>query len=281
MLVFTEIKSLQKELNSKAKNGTVGFVPTMGALHKGHLSLVMAARNENDLVVASIFVNPTQFNNSSDLENYPKTLEEDLSMLKEAGCDYVFTPTVSEMYPKAVCSESFSFEGLEHEMEGKFRAGHFDGVGTVVRRLFEIVSPDKAYFGEKDFQQLQIIKTMVKNSALPVQIISCPIYREKDGLAMSSRNTRLTKEHRNVAPMIFKVLTEVKRKFGTESANDIAQWVENEFKSEPLLELEYFEIADEKTLKSAHVIEKNGNYRAFIAVFAGEIRLIDNISLTN
>ena len=280
MLVFTEIKSLQKELNSKAENNSVGFVPTMGALHKGHLSLVKIARSQNDLVVASIFVNPTQFNNSHDLENYPKTIEKDLSMLKEAGCDYVFTPSVSEMYPEDVRSEAFSFDGLEYEMEGKFRAGHFDGVGTIVRRLFDIISPDKAYFGEKDFQQLQIIRTMVKNSDLPVEIISCPIYREDDGLAMSSRNTRLTKEHRIAAPLIFKVLSEVKKKFGTENASHIAQWVENEFEKEPLLELEYFEIADEKTLKSAHELEKNGNYRAFIAVFAGEIRLIDNISLS-
>ena len=281
MLVFTDVKSLRRELNSKAENISVGFVPTMGALHKGHLSLVKTAKSENDLVVASIFVNPTQFNNSEDLENYPKTLEEDLSMLEVVGCDYVFTPSVLEMYPENLHSEAFSFDGMEFEMEGKFRAGHFDGVGTVVRRLFEIVSPNKAYFGEKDFQQLQIIRTMVKNLGLSVQIIGCPIYRENDGLAMSSRNARLTKEHRNVAPIIHKVLSEVKNKFGVENANDIAQWVENEFKREPLLKLEYFEIADEKTLKSAYEIEKNGNYRAFIAVFAGEIRLIDNISLTN
>lgn len=281
MQVFKEIKSLQKELNSKGQNKSVGFVPTMGALHQGHLSLVKSARAENDIVVASIFVNPTQFNNASDLENYPKTLDEDLRMLEAIGCDLVFTPSVAEMYAENVSSEVFSFDGLEHEMEGKFRAGHFDGVGTIVRRLFEIVNPTNAYFGEKDFQQLQIIRTMVRNLELPVNIIGCPIFRENDGLAMSSRNTRLTKEHRIVAPMIFKVLSEVKSRFGTENVNDIVQWVDNEFKREPLLELEYFEIADERTLKSVSNFEKNGNYRAFIAVFAGEIRLIDNISLTN
>ena len=281
MQVFKEIKSLQKELNSKGQNQSVGFVPTMGALHEGHLSLVKSAKAENDVVVASIFVNPTQFNNASDLENYPVTLEEDLRMLEEAGCDLVFTPSVSEMYAENVSSEVFSFDGLEHEMEGKFRAGHFDGVGTIVRRLFEIVNPTNAYFGEKDFQQLQIIRTMVKNLELSVNIIGCPIFREDDGLAMSSRNTRLTKEHRNAAPMIFRVLSEAKSRFGTENVNDIAQWVENEFKREPLLQLEYFEIADEKTLKSVKKIENNANYRAFIAVFAGEIRLIDNINLTN
>ena len=281
MQVFKEIKSLQKELNSKGQNQSVGFVPTMGALHEGHLSLVKSAKAENDVVVASIFVNPTQFNNASDLENYPVTLEEDLRMLEEAGCDLVFTPSVSEMYAENVSSEVFSFDGLEHEMEGKFRAGHFDGVGTIVRRLFEIVNPTNAYFGEKDFQQLQIIRTMVKNLELSVNIIGCPIFREDDGLAMSSRNTRLTKEHRNAAPMIFRVLSEAKSRFGTENVNDIAQWVENEFKREPLLQLEYFEIADENTLKSVKKIENNANYRAFIAVFAGEIRLIDNINLTN
>lgn len=281
MLVFSDIKSLQKELNSKGPNQSLGFVPTMGALHKGHLSLVKMAKSDNQFVATSIFVNPTQFNNASDLENYPKTLDADLEMLKEAGCDYVFVPTVSEMYAENVSSEVFSFDGLEFEMEGKFRSGHFDGVGTIVRRLFEIVKPTKAYFGEKDFQQLQIIRTMVRKLDLSVQIVGCPIFREDDGLAMSSRNQRLTKEHRNAAPLIFKVLSEVKNRFGIENAKDIVQWVENEFKREPLLELEYFEIADESTLKAVRKIQKNGNYRAFIAVFAGEIRLIDNISLTN
>lgn len=281
MLVFSDIKSIQKELQVNSDNFTVGFVPTMGALHQGHLSLVAQAKRENSVAVVSIFVNPTQFNNASDLDNYPKTLDEDLRMLKDIGCDYVFTPTVSEMYAQNVNSENFTFDGLEFEMEGKFRAGHFDGVGTIVRRLFEIVNPTKAYFGEKDFQQLQIIRTMVRNLELPVQIVGCPIYREDDGLAMSSRNQRLTKEHRKVAPLIFKVLSEVQKRFGTENVTTIMQWVESEIKEEPLLELEYFEIADEATLKSVSKIEKNGKYRAFIAVFAGDIRLIDNISLAN
>ncbi len=281
MEVFTEIKLLQNKIGLKAQNSSVGFVPTMGALHKGHLSLVTIAKSENETVVASIFINPTQFNNSDDLDNYPKTLETDLAMLESVGCDYVFAPSVSEMYAENVSSENFSFDGLEFEMEGKFRTGHFDGVGTIVRRLFEIVNPDKAYFGEKDFQQLQIIRTMVKNLKLPVEIIGCPIYREDDGLAMSSRNARLTKKHRNAAPMIHKVLSEVKLRFGTENVKNIVQWVDNEFEREPLLKLEYFEIADESTLKSVQKIDKKGNYRAFIAVFAGEIRLIDNISLIN
>ena len=281
MQVFSEIKTLQKELKANVLHSELGFVPTMGALHQGHLSLVERAKTENRWVVVSIFVNPTQFNNQEDLINYPNTLDADLEKLEAAGCDLVFVPSVSEMYRENVSSETFSFNGLENEMEGKFRAGHFDGVGTIVRRLFEIVRPAKAYFGEKDFQQLQIIRTMVKNLALPVQIIGCPIMREDDGLAMSSRNERLTKEHRSIASMIFRVLSEVKKRFGTENVDAIAQWVEHEFHTEPLMELEYFEIAEEETLKSVQKFKRNGNYRAFIAVFAGDIRLIDNISLTN
>lgn len=281
MEVFSEIKTLQEALSSKGKNKSIGFVPTMGALHEGHLSLVDAAKENNDLVVVSIFVNPTQFNNPDDLENYPNTLQTDLELLEAQGCHVVFVPSVVEMYRENVSSETFSFDGLEYEMEGKFRAGHFDGVGTIVRRLFEIVKPTNAYFGEKDFQQLQIIRTMVRNLKLPVKIIGCPIFRETDGLAMSSRNTRLTKEHRSIAPMLYKVLSEVKNRFGTENVDSIVQWVEHEFLGEPLLELEYFEIAEEETLKSVQKFKRSGNYRAFIAVFAGEIRLIDNMSLTN
>ena len=281
MQVFSETKTLQEALNSKGKNYSIGFVPTMGALHRGHMSLVHEAKEHNDLVVVSIFVNPTQFDNADDLDKYPKTLQADLELLEAQGCQFVFVPSIAEMYRENVSSETFSFDGLEFEMEGKFRAGHFDGVGTIVRRLFEIVKPTNAYFGEKDFQQLQIIRTMVKNLKLPVKIIGCPIFREDDGLAMSSRNTRLTKEHRTIAPMIFKVLSEVKNRFGTENVDAIVQWVEQEFYEEPLLELEYFEIAEEETLKSVQKFKRNGKYRAFIAVFAGEIRLIDNISLTN
>ena len=279
MLVFGKIKLIQQKIESLKNGTTVGFVPTMGALHKGHLSLVEKAKKENDIVVVSIFVNPTQFDNVEDLINYPKTIEKDLLLLKAANCDIVFTPTSEEIYDDNIQSQSFDFDGLEYLMEGKFRKGHFNGVGTVVARLFEIIKPHKAYFGEKDFQQLQIIRKMVEKRNLPVQIIPCPIHREKDGLAMSSRNTRLTKEHRAVAPFIYKTLKKVKIKFGTKDASEVLKWVEKEFKKEPLLTLEYIEIADEETLLPIEIKNPKKKYRAFIAVFAGKIRLIDNISL--
>lgn len=279
MLVFAKIKSIQQKIKSLPKGTTIGFVPTMGALHKGHLSLIEKAKEENDIVIVSIFVNPTQFDKQEDLVNYPKTIDADLSLLKAVFCDIVFTPTAEEIYANNIKSVSFNFDGLEHQMEGKFRTGHFDGVGTIVKRLFEVVSPNKSYFGEKDFQQLQIIRKMVEMNQLPVKIVPCEIYREDDGLAMSSRNARLTNEHRNAAPFIYKTLKEAKIKFGTKNALDVIQWVENEFKKQPLLELEYFEIADEDSLLPLKIKDEKQKYRAFIAVFAGNIRLIDNISL--
>lgn len=279
MLVFAKIKSIQQKINSLKKGTTIGFVPTMGALHKGHLSLIEKAKEENDIVVVSIFVNPTQFDKQEDLVNYPKTIDTDLSMLKSVFCDYVFTPTAEEIYANNIQSTSFNFDGLEHQMEGKFRAGHFDGVGTIVKRLFEIVKPHKSYFGEKDFQQLQIIRKMVEKHQIPVKIIGCDIFRENDGLAMSSRNTRLTNEHRSAAPFIYKTLKQAKIEFGTKNAAEVIQWVENEFKKQPLLELEYFEIAQEETLLPIKNKIESQKYRAFIAVFAEKIRLIDNISL--
>ena len=279
MLVFTKIKSVQQKIKSLKKSTTVGFVPTMGALHEGHLSLVNQAKKENDIVVVSIFVNPTQFDKKEDLVNYPKTIDKDLSLLKSVYCDFVFAPSAQEIYQNNIQSQSFSFEGLEYQMEGKFRDGHFNGVGTIVKRLFEIVNPHKAYFGEKDFQQLQIIRNMVKNFKIPIKIVGCEIYREEDGLAMSSRNARLTKEHRNASPFIFEILKKAKFKIGTKNALEIMNWVENEFKKHPLLELEYFEIANEETLKSVKKMNPKQKYRAFVAVFAGKIRLIDNISL--
>jgi pantoate--beta-alanine ligase len=279
MLVFAKIKSVQQKIKSLKKGTSVGFVPTMGALHKGHLSLIKQAKKENDIVVVSIFVNPTQFNKQEDLINYPKTIDTDLSLLKSVYCDLVFTPTAEEIYSNNIQSQVFDFDGLEQQMEGKFRDGHFNGVGTIVKRLFQIVTPNKAYFGEKDFQQLQIIRKLVQKNQIPVKIIGCDIFRENDGLAMSSRNSRLTKEHRNVSPFIYQTLKKAKIKFGTISAPEVIKWVENEFKNQPLLELEYFEIADEATLQSIKNKESKQKYRAFIAVFAGKIRLIDNISL--
>jgi len=279
MLVFAKIISVQQKIESLKNGTTIGFVPTMGALHEGHLSLVEKAKKENDIVVVSIFVNPTQFDNADDLINYPKTIDKDLSLLKSTNCDIVFTPTPEEIYANDVQSQSFDFEGLEFQMEGKFREGHFNGVGTIVERLFIIVEPHKAYFGEKDFQQIQIIRKMVEKRNLPVKIIACPIHREKDGLAMSSRNIRLTKEQRASAPFIYKTLKKAKAEFGTKNALEVLKWVENEFKNHPLFNLEYFEIADEDTLLPGETKNSTKKYRAFIAVFAGKVRLIDNISL--
>ena len=282
MKIFKKRDQLKSFLEESKKNKkTIGFVPTMGALHKGHLFLIEQAKKKNDLTVASIFVNPTQFNNQEDLDNYPKTLEKDIELLESVSCDVLFVPTIAEIYHKNVVSNKFDFDGLEHEMEGKYRAGHFDGVGTIVKTLFEIISPKNAYFGEKDFQQLQIIKKLVTKNQLPISIKGCAIYREKDGLAMSSRNARLSSEQRKVAPIIYKVLKKVKKKFPEETEEEISEWVENQFKNHPFLQLEYFTIADEKSLNPINIKEFDKKYRAFIAVFAGNIRLIDNIQLKN
>lgn len=281
MIVFAKKSELKAKISSfKEKNMTIGFVPTMGALHLGHLALVKEALTYNDQVVVSIFVNPTQFNNPEDLKKYPRTLDKDVDLLKTLSENIiVYAPTVEDIYEGQTKSQKFDFDGLEHQMEGKFRKGHFDGVGTIVKRLFEIVTPNNAYFGEKDFQQLAIIKKMVSKYSIPVNIIGCKIHREDSGLALSSRNLRLTPEHKKVAPFIYKTLKTAKTKFGTKSANNVTEWVENQFAKHKLLELEYFTIADEATLTTVKRKSKNLKYRAFIAVYAGEIRLIDNIAL--
>ncbi len=278
MKIFKTKNQLHQHLNTfKTKNNTIGFVQTMGALHQGHLSLIKKSKKKTDITVVSIFVNPTQFDNKEDLEKYPNTLKNDILLLKSVVCDVLFTPSVDEIYNGKTVSTHFDFDGLEHQMEGKFRDGHFDGVGTIVKTLFEIVQPTIAFFGKKDFQQLQIIKKMVKKENIPVKIKGCEIFREKDGLAMSSRNTRLTKEYRKAAPFIYKTLKKAKKKFGTITAKELTEWVEKKFKKHPLLKLEYFTIADEKTLETASEIHPKKKYRGFIAVFAGDIRLIDNI----
>lgn len=282
MKIFTSKSEIKEFLSAlKMDKKSIGFVPTMGALHQGHLSLIKRAKKKKDIAVVSIFVNPTQFDNKEDLDKYPKTYESDVALLESVDCDVLFFPSVEEIYAENVTSEEFDFDGLEHQMEGRFRDGHFDGVGTIVKTLFEIVEPDTAYFGKKDFQQLQIIKKLVEKYNLPVKIKGRPIFREDDGLAMSSRNTRLTKEHREAAPFIYKTLKKAKKKFGAKSPEDLTIWVEKQFKKHPLLELEYFTIADEETLQTAKEIKENKQYRAFIAVFAGDIRLIDNIRLKN
>ena len=279
MQVYYKNKSLQNNL-AKLKTGeSIGFIPTMGALHKGHLSLINRAKKENDIIVVSIFVNPTQFDKKQDLLKYPRTLKKDLDLLESVDCDFVFIPSVQEMYDENISASQFDFDGLDFEMEGKHRKGHFDGVGTIVKRLLSIVRPTKAYFGEKDFQQLQIIKKLVYKNNIPVKIIGCEIHREDDGLAMSSRNTRLNKDQRNKASFIYETLKKAKEKFTTNSISEVIKWVENEFEKNLTFELEYFEIANIETLKSTKRKSKKSTYRAFIAAFVGDVRLIDNIAL--
>ena len=272
------LKSFIKTFENK--NTTIGFVPTMGALHQGHLSLMQQSLQENQLTVVSIFVNPTQFNNPEDLQKYPRTLEEDSLKINNLDSNIIiYAPTVVDIYDKKIESKHFDFDGLENQMEGQFRPGHFDGVGTIVKCLFEIVTPTKAYFGEKDFQQLQIIKKLTTKNNLPVTIVGCPIFREKNGLAMSSRNERLTGLEREQASIIFETLQQAKELFKTKTATETTQWVETVFDKHELFELEYFQIANEETLEPCLEKSSDQNYRAFIAVFVNNIRLIDTISL--
>jgi len=281
MLIFTNKRDLIDYLNVVSPSySDIGLVPTMGALHDGHLSLISRCTFENRITVISIFVNPTQFNNSEDLEKYPRVLERDIDLIKTVDPDVViFTPNSYDIYDGDVKSESFDFDGLENVMEGKFRPGHFNGVATIVKKLFHIVKPKNAYFGEKDFQQLQIIKKMVIKENIPVNMVLCDLIREKNGLAMSSRNERLTKEDRNEAGIIFRILQGVKEKFITENPVNIYQWVSLEFKKHPNFILEYFEITEELTLLPIVEKIKNKRYRAFIAVFNNNVRLIDTLSL--
>ena len=281
MNIFYGKAALRDYLKSiKTPDSTIGFVPTMGALHQGHLALMQKSLSENEYTVVSIFVNPTQFNNPEDLAKYPRTLAEDVEKLTALNPKIIlYAPTVEDIYDGTPQSQSFNFDGLENQMEGKFRPGHFDGVGTIVKRLFEIIEPTRAYFGEKDFQQLQIVKKMVAKNNLKVTIIGCLIFRESNQLAMSSRNERLSALERDEAAIIYKTLTQVKEKFTTDSPLQISEWVQKEFDNNPQFILEYFVIADEETLLECTLKNKNKKYRAFIAVLVNNIRLIDTISL--
>ena len=281
MHIFYEKVALIKYIKSiKTNLSKIGFVPTMGALHQGHLSLMQKSISENDITVVSVFVNPTQFNNAADLAKYPRTLEDDIKKIETLNPEIiVYAPAVHDIYEGETLSQIFDFDGLENQMEGKFRPGHFDGVGTVVKRLFEIVNPTNAYFGEKDFQQLQIIRKMAAKNKMKVNVISCPIYRESNGLAMSSRNEFLTSREKQEASLIYKILIEARMKFKTNSATTVTKWVQREFEKNTDFKLEYFQIADEETLLPCTRKNKNKKYRAFIAVFFNNIRLIDTISL--
>jgi pantoate--beta-alanine ligase len=276
MLLVKTIRELQNSLNDSRKSGTVGFVPTMGALHRGHISLVKQAVRENQTVVVSIFVNPTQFNDSNDLDKYPRTLETDLKLLENTDCQIVFAPNANEVYPKPDMRK-FNFGKLETVMEGKHRPGHFNGVAQVVSKLFDMVKPDKAYFGLKDFQQLAIIKLMVKQIKSPVEIVSCPTVREKSGLAMSSRNELLTAEQRKNAAHIFKILSIAKEQKGQKSVEELVNWVVETINKNPFLNVEYFEIVDDEQLQPIKNWDEKNLKIGCVAAFCGDVRLIDNI----
>lgn len=277
MELYSTIPALQSALNIKrAKGLKIGFVPTMGALHEGHLSLVDQANRSCDCVVVSIFVNPTQFNDPNDLLNYPRTIEADQQMLAERGCDYLFFPSVEEIYPD-VDTRKFDFGDLETVMEGAFRPGHFNGVAQVVSRLFDIVNPDSAFFGRKDFQQLAIIKALVKQLNVPIEIVACDIIREPDGLAMSSRNKLLTEQYRALATQIFKTLTEAHKMASIESVSKVKEFVISQLNRDALLKVEYFDIVNSVTLLPVKSWNDPGIKIGCIAVYAGKVRLIDNL----
>jgi pantoate--beta-alanine ligase len=277
MKVFTTIKETSDYLSrQKAEDMQIGFVPTMGALHEGHLSLMQQAKEENDLLAVSVFVNPIQFNNAADLEKYPRDMDRDRKLLEQIGCDVLFAPDVEEMYPEPETT-AYDFGPLERVMEGASRKGHFNGVAIVVRKLFGIIGPQKAYFGEKDFQQLAIIQELVRQYKLPVEIVPCPIVREPDGLAMSSRNERLTAEERKIAPEIYRILQAAKAKIDELNPSELKKWVEEQFDKEPEFRLDYFEIADDTYLQPVENWDNNKGIMGFVAVFLGNVRLIDNI----
>lgn len=265
--------------NNLGTTKTIGFVPTMGALHSGHLSLIEQSKGECDFTVCSIFVNPTQFNNAEDFEKYPVTTKLDLQLLEKIGCDAVFLPTVEEMYPNNEKVEHFDFSPFDVSMEGSYRPGHFDGVGTIVGKLFEAIEPDISFFGQKDFQQLKVIEKLVEIKNYHTKIVGCPIVREDDGLAMSSRNKRLSDEHRKKAVFIYQVLKNAKQQAISHNVSEIKNWVIDAFSKEEEFELDYFEIASELDLQPTSSLKSETKPRAFIAAFLGGVRLIDNLAL--
>ncbi len=277
MNIVHTIKDLQAGLKAlRAQGKTVGLVPTMGALHAGHASLVKRCVAENDVAVVSVFVNPTQFNDKNDLAKYPRTLEADCRLLETCGVTFAFAPSVEEMYPEPD-TRHFNYAPLDTVMEGAFRPGHFNGVCQVVSKLFDIVKPDRAYFGEKDFQQLAIIREMVRQMRFPLEIVGCPIVREEDGLALSSRNTRLSAEERQQALRISKTLFESRDYAKTHTVTETQQFVEDAIAAAPGLRLEYFELVDGNTLQKIANWEDTDYAVGCITVFCGEVRLIDNI----
>ena len=277
MKTFSKVSDLKKELATLDLAG-IGFVPTMGALHAGHRSLVEKARRECKTVVVSVFVNPTQFNDKNDLRNYPRTPEADAAILEAAGADYVLMPSVEEIYPEPDTRE-FDFGQVDKVMEGATRPGHFNGVAQVVSRLFDIVNPAKAYFGEKDFQQIAVIKAMCEQLALDIEIVECPIIRDTDGLALSSRNTLLDEAHRAAAPHIYEVISQCDEKMSSLSPAELTAWVIAEVEKNPCLKVIYFQAVDALSLQQVAEWNESDRIQGCIAVQAGEIRLIDNIRI--
>lgn len=277
MKVFESVKELRAELD-KAEQSGIGFVPTMGALHAGHRSLVERARRENGTVVVSVFVNPTQFNDKNDLKHYPRTPEADARLLEEAGADFVLMPTVEEIYPQPD-TRQFDFGLIDKVMEGATRPGHFNGVAQVVSRLFNIVRPARAYFGEKDFQQIAVIKSMVAQLALPIEIVECAIVRGEDGLALSSRNTLLDAAHRAAAPHIYATLRAAVAQSQEMAPARLKEWVTAEVERNPLLKVIYYQSVDARTMQEVATWDDSPRIQGCIAVQAGDIRLIDNIRI--
>jgi pantoate--beta-alanine ligase len=280
MIVCKTVPELKIALQTVVpQGGSIGYVPTMGALHEGHLSLIRQSAAQNSVTVCSIFVNPIQFNNPEDLVKYPRTPERDIALI-EPYCQVAFMPSVKEMFPDEV-SEKFSFGELESVMEGACRPGHFNGVAVIVSRFFAMIQPDRAYFGEKDFQQLQIIRAMTEQLALPIEIVGCNIIREADGLAKSSRNVRLSDSNRALSPFIYQTLQQCKQRVADHTPDAIIEWAQSQFLLHPEFKTEYIEIAEENTLQHLNSFSTPAKARIFVAVWIGGVRLIDNLSLIN
>ena len=279
MKIIKTIKEIQNLIISLQEEGkTIGFVPTMGALHKGHLSLVKQSAEENDMTVVSVFVNPTQFNNKKDLEKYPRNFEQDFALLSQNKCDIVFAPSDDEMYPEKD-ERIFDFGNIDKVMEGEHRPGHFNGVGQIVSKLFDAVPANSAYFGLKDFQQLAVIQELVRQLKIDINIVPCAIIREKNGLAMSSRNELLTKEQRNEAGIIFETLSSIKKLYTTKSVKEVEEWAIAKINTNKNFKIEYLEVVDNKTLNKVDNWQNKNGTSVCIALFTGEIRLIDNIQI--
>lgn len=277
MKIVNNIKELKGYLaQERQKNRKIGLVPTMGALHNGHISLVKRCGKDNDVCVVSVFVNPTQFNNKTDLVTYPRTLDKDCALLESAGCNYVFAPSEQEMYPEPDVRK-FDFGTVSSVMEGAYRPGHFNGVAQVVSKLFYIVEPDNAYFGEKDFQQVAVIRAMVNQLNIPVLINACPIVREADGLALSSRNVRLTPEQRQKAPLIARTLKESTNFVPEKSVQEVKEYVINTINADPVMRVEYYEIVDGNMMNAINSWSDTTYPVGCITVYCGDVRLIDNI----